>query len=327
MTRPGERLRTLAARVFDRRTMERVVDPLLADLQVEYAEAIRRGQVWRTRWVLLSGHVAFLKTIGLCGAEGVMRLLRGWNVEDRSTMSRTLGFSIAAIAAATVVLEMPPLLRGRFVPRDPRLLIYLMPQALVLAVPVGITVGILLGLRGRIVSRRSTGALLIIAILCSVASLVTMAWILPLANQQARELFFGPVGTNLMKGVNELTLGELGREIDSYRRTGVWSTNLIMGPEVLQDLRFSYHVRWALSCGTLVLALFALSVTRRIVARWTVALAALGAFSGYYWLLWIGRKAALQDTLPAIVGAWLPNAVFAVVSVALLKVASSRESV
>jgi lipopolysaccharide export LptBFGC system permease protein LptF len=77
-----------------------------------------------------------------------------------------------------------------------------------------------------------------------------------------------------------------------------------------------------------MLALFALSVTRRIVAGWTVAaLFSFGTCFSYYWLIWTARAAALQDTLPAFVGAWLPNAVFAVVSLTLVKVASRRKSV
>ena len=55
MTRPGWRLRGMAARIFDHKTMERVVDPLLADLQKEHAEAIRRGRVWKSRWIRLAG--------------------------------------------------------------------------------------------------------------------------------------------------------------------------------------------------------------------------------------------------------------------------------
>jgi hypothetical protein len=35
MSRPGDRLRALAARVFDAQTMERLVDPVIADLHAE----------------------------------------------------------------------------------------------------------------------------------------------------------------------------------------------------------------------------------------------------------------------------------------------------
>ena len=129
MIRPGHRLRATAERIFDQRTMARVVDPLVTDLQVEHAEAIRQGRVWRSRWILVAGHVVFLKTIALCGAGEAIRSLGGWTVDDRSAMSRTLGFSVAATAAAAVVLEMPFLYRWPDA-HDPRLLVYLIPQAL-----------------------------------------------------------------------------------------------------------------------------------------------------------------------------------------------------
>jgi hypothetical protein len=45
MSRAGDRLRALAVRILDARSMERIVDPLLADLEMEYAEAIERGLV------------------------------------------------------------------------------------------------------------------------------------------------------------------------------------------------------------------------------------------------------------------------------------------
>ncbi len=305
----------MAARIFDHKTMERVVDPLLADLQKEHAEAIRRGRVWKSRWIRLAGYVVFLKTIAVCGAEAARR---DWTVDDRSAMSRTLAVSLAATAAGTILLTVPLLVRAFGsvfrTPADPRLLVYLLPQALVLAVPVGLTFGIFLGLRGGRVSHRSAGGVLTCAILCSFACLLMLLWLVPMANQEFRQLVFGQDSSLLWKSENELTLGELSQRIDSRRRAGLWEGNLL----------FSYHQRWALSCATLVLALFALSVTRRLAARWTAALAALGTCFSYYWLIWTARAAALQDTLPAFAAAWLPVAVFAVVSVASLKVASLR---
>lgn len=312
MIRPGDRIRATAARIFDQRTMARVIDPLVADLQLEYAEAIRHGRVWRSRWVLAAGYFVFLKTIAVCGAEEAIRSLDGWTVDDRSAMSRTTGFSVAAIAAVTVLLVIAPLSNAHFLTLDPMLLVYLIPQALVLAVPIGVTLGILLGLRGRLVSRRSTGAVLASAIFCSLLCLAMLGWITPLANQEFRQLAFGQERTMVPKEFNTLTLGELSQQIDAYRRVGLIKSSSD------SELWYTYHMRWALSCATLVLALFAVSVTRRVVARWAVALAAFGACFIYYCLLWIGRAAALQATLPAFVGAWLPNAAFAVLSLALL---------
>jgi hypothetical protein len=49
MTPPGTRLRALAARLCAPITMERLVDPAIADLQAEYEEASRTGPGWRRR--------------------------------------------------------------------------------------------------------------------------------------------------------------------------------------------------------------------------------------------------------------------------------------
>jgi hypothetical protein len=43
--RPGERLRAWASRVCSARAMTRLIDPVIADLQSEYAEAASRKQV------------------------------------------------------------------------------------------------------------------------------------------------------------------------------------------------------------------------------------------------------------------------------------------
>jgi hypothetical protein len=313
MTRAGDRLRPLAVRILDQRTVERIVDPLLADLEMEYADAIQHGRLWRSRWILILGYFAFLKTIALCQAGEVMRGTRAWTIEDREALSRALKFSAAASVLATLALVLPPVMNARLGLSHPRMFVYLVPQAIVLAVPIGFTLGIFLGLRGRTLSARSTGTVLACAIFCSCACLATLARILPSANQKFREAVFGQTqgGVPVMKGLNELTLGELSERLRSSSRTGL----IDWDPRVLA---YSYHMRWALSCATLVLALFALAMVRRIVARWAVALAAVCACFGYYVLMWIGRAGALQEALPAFVGAWLPNAVFALVWLALM---------
>jgi lipopolysaccharide export system permease LptF/LptG-like protein len=319
-----DRLRALAARILDLRTMERVIDPLLADVQMEYEDANRRGRVWTSRWTLLAGHVAFLKTVVLCEAEDVMTLFSGWHAEDIAALKRTLGVSVAAIAATTVVLEIPPLLNSGFTISDPKTILYLMPQALVLAVPMGFTVGVFFGLRGRVISLRSTGAVLACAILFSFVCLAMLAWIMPWANEDFRQVVFrhvseGHDGAVAMKGFNELTLPELSERIGSYRRTGIVDSD----PRLLA---LAYHQRWALSCATVILSIFALAVTQRMVTGWAAALGASGTLLIYYMLLWIGRTGVLQHNLPVFVGAWLPNTLFALVCVAVIAATSRRAS-
>ena len=58
MSLPGTRLRTLAARVCSKKTMERLIDPVVGDLQAEYASA---NSITRRGLALVSGYVAFAK--------------------------------------------------------------------------------------------------------------------------------------------------------------------------------------------------------------------------------------------------------------------------
>ena len=65
MNRPGAHLRALAARLFDRPTLERLIDPVIADLQCEHAEAVRHGRLWRARWIRIASGIAFCKVAAL----------------------------------------------------------------------------------------------------------------------------------------------------------------------------------------------------------------------------------------------------------------------
>lgn len=320
MRAPLDRLRALAARILDPWTMEHVIDPLLADLETECAEANRRGRVWISRWTLIAGHAVFLKTLALCEAHGVITLFSVWSADDMAALKRTLGASTAAIALTTVVLEVPPLLNSPFVISDPKTIFYLIPQALVLAVPMGLTVGVFYGLRGRIVSLRSRGVVLACAIVCSFACLLMLAWILPWANQEFRQVVFrhgSGQGGVVAKGFNELTLRELSERMASYRWTRIVDLDSRL-------LAYSYHQRWALSCATVVLAVFALSMAPRMVTGWAVGPGALGTLLIYYVILWSGRAGVLQLNLPAFVGAWLPNMLFALACVADIAATSRR---
>jgi hypothetical protein len=319
MRRWLDRLRALAARLLDRRTLERVIDPLLADLHMEYEEANQRGCVWKRRWTLLTGHLVFLKTVVLSEMEHVMSLLRDCSADDMTALRRTLSASIVAIALTTLILEMPPLLNVPFSTSNPKTILYLLPQALVLALPMGFTAGIVYGMRGPLVSHRSRVAVLAVATILSFASLAMLAWIVPSANQEFRQVVFGHAAGNdgavVMKGVNELTLGELRERIGTYRRAGLVPRNGRILDSDLRELAYSYHLRWALSSATVILAMFALSMAQRMVTGWVVGPGALGTLLIYYVLLWSGRAAVLQHSLPAVVGAWLPNALFALVCV------------
>lgn len=91
MTRPGTWLRQLAARLCAPTTMERLVDPAIADLQAEYEEASRTGSVWRRRWIWMRGYIAFFAMIVVHGRAasraqektGALTCLRGLSLDVR----------------------------------------------------------------------------------------------------------------------------------------------------------------------------------------------------------------------------------------------------
>ena len=146
MTRPGIRLRRLAARWCRARTMERLIDPVLADLQAEYDDAVRHGGKWRSRWILMTGYVAFLKVVVWHGGECAMRFLQTWTLEDQRALIRTLRFCIATIVVVTLLILAPPFLSlGAWNRPNRRGIghVIMIPQALPISIPVGLTLGIL----------------------------------------------------------------------------------------------------------------------------------------------------------------------------------------
>jgi lipopolysaccharide export LptBFGC system permease protein LptF len=303
--------------------MERVIDPLIADLQLEHAEANHEGRVWKGRWIRLVAGVALVKVIVLCGGRSLLSPEEG-TVDEHRAMIRTAVISAVSMCAV-VVLLMATLWRSAGMAieaKHAQMLVYLIPAALPLAIPIGVTIGILFGFRGRILSGRSRRIVLAMAVVCSAMSMATLVWLLPAANQSFREALadgYGIEWRTLSKGMNEMTLSELTGRIDSYQGTAMADSRLV------RELMFSYHQRWSLACATAVLALFAVGVlARRLSARWTVGLAAVGACLAYYVLLFLGRSAVLAGAIPSFAGAWFPNVVFVLLSTLLLKIAAAR---
>jgi putative ABC transport system permease protein len=108
MTPPGTRLRALAARLCAAITMERLVDPAIADLQAEYEEASRTGPGWRRRWIWLRGHIAFFTMIAVHGRAaqemtGGLTPLRGLSLDVRLAL-RLLVKHIGLTVVGTIAM-------------------------------------------------------------------------------------------------------------------------------------------------------------------------------------------------------------------------------
>lgn len=300
MTRPGDRLRALARRACSPSTMERLIDPAVADLQCEHADAIRRGQLWRSRRVLVAGYVAIWKVTLLAAS---VSATREQATMDNRAVVRTTVFAAIAVIVLTALLVVPPL--SQFSARvDAKTLIeiiwYLLPQALSVALPMGIVFGILLGLRGRIATPRVRGIVAALAIVCAVASLVNVGWILPAGNQKFRELAFqmvsGESRVYLSRGMNELTLVELAS---------------------LSTFEFNFRLAFALSplvLGFLSLTAAALASERRRVI--TAGIWALAICFAFYVLLYFARQNSAYKLGPAMM-AWGPDLAFAATALLL----------
>jgi hypothetical protein len=62
---PGSTLNSVAEFLFSTKTMERVVTPVISDLQVEYCEALAADRKIKAGWVRLRGYWSLFKALGL----------------------------------------------------------------------------------------------------------------------------------------------------------------------------------------------------------------------------------------------------------------------
>src|SRR6266508_2210507 len=90
--RPGTHLRSFASRVCSRPTMDRLIDPVIADMQCEHEQATRKGQRWRRRWTLLEGYFAFWSVLAVhVPVVWTRRITREWAASDDWAVGRALG--------------------------------------------------------------------------------------------------------------------------------------------------------------------------------------------------------------------------------------------
>jgi lipopolysaccharide export LptBFGC system permease protein LptF len=238
--------------------------------------------------------------------------------DDRAT-GRLAGWTLSVTAVLTALLAIWPLLNLSwtethlsYVDRA-KLLLYLIPQGLPIAIPIGLTIGILRGWAGRTVSRRSSGVVLVTAFVCSLAMFAMLAWIIPASNQAFRVAF---AGHDLLKGLHELTLGDLSRQV-------AVELPPLEGDPSIRQLATEYHIRWALACTTFIFALFSIAVIPRPPAGRTIlGLAACGIYFAYYITVFDGIEPLRVHVggLPPFAIAWLPNVVMIVASAALITV-------
>jgi lipopolysaccharide export LptBFGC system permease protein LptF len=313
VTRPGTRLRAMAARVFDAKTMERYVDPAIADLQVEYDEAAMCGPRRERARVMAAGYLGVIQVVTIQGCLQGIDAVRNATDDDRRALLRTVLASTPVLIIATLTLIAPFIVQLRSHPRSTDLAIYLIPQALPLSIPVALTFGILWGLSRLSTSRTAMVLVLVLALGGSLVSFATLGWVMPNANQTFRTV---TAGSRVARGANELTLGELRERI----------TNLPpLSPPAPPSLALNYHQRWALGATPFVLAIFAVIVAtgRRSSRAMPFVITPLLVF-GFYALMFAVRGLTLDRTLSPFIGAWVPNVVMLILSAAVVSLRLHR---
>ena len=320
MKRPGASLHAIAARLCSAETMERLVDPTLADLQAEYENAVSCNQKWKSRRILVQGHIALIRVIAVHG--GMLAMGFPWysTGEDRRALIRTACASALFMIAGTVVAMVPFVNYLGSRPDSAELAFYLIPHALPLSIPIGLTFGILWGLGRIAASPRSRTLILLLATMASVASFSMLAWVVPTANQAFR---VSMIGHPIPKGPNELTLGELRQRLEP----GTHEPMPVARPSDRRDLALNYHARWALSGAPLVLALFAVALTSwRQWGRMMPLLIGGLVILAYYVIMFSTRILGLNQSISPFAAAWTPNTAFLMLSLAITRFGSRRRN-
>lgn len=304
MSAPGSRLRALAGSVCSRRTMERVVDPSVADLQSEYA-ATRGESPWRRGRVLWRAYAGFWKALILHATLSAVAASPG----EGSAMRRIVSFSGVGFILFTCLLVYPPLLRdvpGSWSRADRALLtLILIPQAVPLSFPAGVCLGVLCAMRARRITARHLTIVLIVGAMASASAWIMLEWGTPRANQQFREMVIARVTegrtVHIEPGLNELGLSRLGKRTDG---------------EAIRH----YHLLWALCFATIPLSVFALGMAGTIRRLAPAVLLAFAASLGYIMAI-MALDNLSHGTLPQVIAAvWAPNLVFVALGVLLLGV-------
>ena len=290
MSGPGSWLRAFAVLLFRPPTIERLIDPIISDLQIEYNATL--GGSWRRRGVLLRAYCGFWKALAIHTVLSV-----GGGSAERNEFRRAIAFSCLACAIGTVLLALPPLVNGTRLPTGKThqlmLALTLIPQALPISIPVGVCIGIMSAGCGRTLTRRHLLNTLMIGFTAACVVWVVLEWGVPLGNQTFRDIVIaevtdGRVG-HIEPGLNELGFSGLARRKD------------------VAAVRH-YRLLWALSFAAIPLAMFTLAAGARLrhpVSRGSVILLMLFA---YYVLLWVSHS-SLRHGAPILV-IWAPNVVF-----------------
>jgi hypothetical protein len=312
MTAPGARIRSIASRLCRPETMERVIDPIVADLQCEYGEALVRGTRWGARLSLVRSYfglasallwLAMRRTCDLRISNPGFEVARAWIV------------SVLALTALTVALVIPPLVNWPWGKGDPLLgallSVTVVPQALPLSIPAALSVGVLWAMRRKVVTSARLYSIVALAIVSTAVVWTILEYMMPAANQAFRVMAASRLAGHVVRlepGLSELGLSRLGQRSD------------------FAEVRH-YHVLWSLCFASIPVSLFALGLARHV--RRAVSAIGLAIALSIAHIECIRLLQAVPSGLPVppFVLAWMPNLIFLFAACGLLVQGQRRRGI
>jgi hypothetical protein len=299
MTARDAAVRRALARICSARTMERLVDPILSDMQVESARGPWRGYATLACALVLYSVDIARKAIAIVWAE------------EAPAAFTLIGYSVCPAILLAAILVLPPILGGRNLP-DSRMAISMLalPQALAITLPAGLLFGLPMALSRRQPSRREMTRTLFVALLSTAVTLVLFVTVAPFANQWSP--LFG-AGQPRLRGSEDWPLAALARQIRAYKE--VHGAGFIVA-----QLRFEYHAELAALFAAFPLSLLSLGLWRTTVGQrhpLTIGSAGVGGYVALMFWERLVHPAALVN-LPTPLVAWTPDIVLACLAVMLL---------
>jgi hypothetical protein len=287
---PSRSLHRLAARLCTPMAVERIVEPAIADLQKEYANAATGRTNVRRAQMLLAGYAAVLEVIVMCALD--------------TPILRTLLWAAAMTAGAASLLL---ILTLAVVPGiSPYYVSLLAALLLPIAIPAGITLGIVVALSGKVVSRRTGKGMIATAVIAAAISFSMTLLSPPVASQSFRQSVSNALGgRGVVKAANDLSAFAIqqqpafapGGDLKAWPLRRAWTKHLVL----------------SVPFATPVLVVFALAVVRR-GAPGTVVIAGCAV----YCLLVLVGEPLVHQGLPPFAAAWLANASTVVAAVILM---------
>ena len=309
----SSRVVSVLASVLAPETVERVVLPTLADVDVEAVDAKIRG-ARRRCYVLLRGYGALVQALALVAVMTLGGRPMSRNEGPLGSVGATL-LSVGVLAVTFFLIEASHMY-------DLSSWALLVPQALGIAIPVGVLFGVALGCasdveRALIWSRKR---LLSLTALAMTASLILTLWLIPVANQAFRTSAASRATGRLVvpeKGPNEMTLVEIRKALSRREPNSRES----------QSLSRSSQIRFALPAACFVFTVAGLAIVsiapRRVFLR--VALSLCVAI-GYGAVFMGGQKWAQSTTVSQTAAVWWPNILLLILAVATLGIVHTRRT-